>query len=167
MPRLLPYLTLAGCPTRCSKRYVLERFTAANSGTPGPTLPCNWGSRQRRSVVGGRLTPPAAATLCLAVEPGRPIGSRRTLSDEQGRWILDLIDGHGPEDPGVHTPLWSRRAVRSLIRRKYAIAMPARTVGEYLKRWAARPRRLAVTEGGASGRRASGRGRERRDPRVR
>lgn len=66
---------------------------------------------------------------------GRPVGSGPTLADEQGRRIQDLIDGHSPEDPGVHAPLWSRRAVRDLIRREYAIAMPVRTVGEYLKRW--------------------------------
>jgi len=66
---------------------------------------------------------------------GRPVGSGRTLSDEQGRRIQELIDEHSPEDLGVHSPLWSRRAVRDLIRREFAIVMPVRTVGEYLKRW--------------------------------
>lgn len=66
---------------------------------------------------------------------GRPVGSGRTLSDEQARRIQELIDGHAPEDLGVHAPLWSRRAVRDLIQRESAIAMPIRTVGEYLKRW--------------------------------
>ena len=77
---------------------------------------------------------------------GRPVGSGRTLSDEQARRIQDLIDGHGPEDLGIRSPLWSRRAVRDLIRRELAIAMPVRTVGEYLKRWgytAKAPRRRA------------------------
>jgi transposase len=77
---------------------------------------------------------------------GRPVGSGRTLSDEQARHIQGLIDDHGPEDLGISAPLWSRRAVRDLIRREFAIAMPARTVGEYLKRWgytAKAPRRHA------------------------
>src|SRR5262249_14405047 len=43
-------------------------------------------------------------------------------------------------------PLWSRAAVRDLIRKEYALRIPVRTVGEYLKRWgytAKRPRRHA------------------------
>jgi transposase len=66
---------------------------------------------------------------------GRPVGSGRTLSDEQAGHIQDLIDDHCPEDLGVPAPLWSRRAVRDLIRNEYGIALPVRTVGDYLKRW--------------------------------
>jgi hypothetical protein len=50
---------------------------------------------------------------------------------------------------GIPAPLWSRRAVRDLIRREFAIAMPVRTVGEYLKRWgytAKVPRRHATDQ---------------------
>jgi transposase len=66
---------------------------------------------------------------------GRPVGSGRALSDEQARRIQDLIDDHGPEELGIPAPLWSRRAVRDLIRQECGIVMPVRTVGEYLKRW--------------------------------
>ena len=66
---------------------------------------------------------------------GRPVGSGRTLSDEQARHIQDLIDDHSPEGLGVPAPLWSRRAVRDLIRNEYGIALPVRTVGDYLRRW--------------------------------
>jgi transposase len=66
---------------------------------------------------------------------GRPVGSGRTLSDEQSRRIQDLIDDHSPEDLGIPAPLWSRRAVRDLIRQEFGVAMPVRTVGESLKRW--------------------------------
>jgi transposase len=77
---------------------------------------------------------------------GRPVGSGRTLSDEQGRRIQDLIDDHGPEELGIAAATWSREAVRDLIRNECGIAMPVRTVGEYLKRWgytAKAPRRHA------------------------
>jgi transposase len=77
---------------------------------------------------------------------GRPVGSGRTLSDEQARHIQDLIDNRSPEELGILAPLWSRRAVRDLIRQESGIAMPVRTVGEYLRRWgytAKRPRRHA------------------------
>jgi transposase len=66
---------------------------------------------------------------------GRPVGSGRTLSDEQARRIRDRIDDHGPEELGLAAAVWSREAVRDLIREGCGIAMPVRTVGEYLKRW--------------------------------
>jgi transposase len=77
---------------------------------------------------------------------GRPVGTGRTLSDEQARHIQDLIDEHSPEELGIAAATWSRKAVRDLIRRQCGIAMPVRTVGEYLKRWgytAKAPRRHA------------------------
>jgi transposase len=75
---------------------------------------------------------------------GRPPGSGRTLNDEQAARIQHLIDDHTPAQLGIPSPLWSRRAVRDLIRKELGIAMPVRTVGKYLKRWgytAKRPRR--------------------------
>jgi transposase len=77
---------------------------------------------------------------------GRPVGSGRTLSDEQARHIQQQIDDHSPEELGIAAALWSRKAVRDLIRNECGIDMPARTVGEYLKRWgytAKAPRRHA------------------------
>jgi transposase len=75
---------------------------------------------------------------------GRPVGSGRTLTDEQAKRLQQLIDDNSPEDLGIAAPLWNRRAVRELIRQELAIRMPVRTVGEYLKRWgytAKKPRR--------------------------
>jgi len=77
---------------------------------------------------------------------GRPVGSGRTLSEDQGRHIRRQIDDHTPEDLGIPAALWTRKAVRDLIRKEYGIEMPVRTVGEYLKRWgytAKVPRRQA------------------------
>jgi transposase len=77
---------------------------------------------------------------------GRPVGTGRILSDEQSRRIRDLIDDHSPEESGIAAAVWSRKAVRDLIRQECGIAMPVRTVGEYLKRWgytAKAPRRHA------------------------
>jgi transposase len=77
---------------------------------------------------------------------GRPVGSGRALTDEQGAHIQALIDEHSPEDLGIAAPLRSRPAVRDLIKKEYGIDLPVRTVGEYLKRWgytAKRPSRHA------------------------
>src|SRR3954463_6970329 len=77
---------------------------------------------------------------------GRPVGTGRTLSDEQARRIQERIDDHSPEELGIAAATWSRKAARDLIRQEGGIAMPVRTVGEYLKRWgytAKAPRRHA------------------------
>jgi transposase len=66
---------------------------------------------------------------------GRPVGSGRTLSDEQAGHIQRQIDDHSPEELGVPAALWTRKAVRDLIRKEYGIDMPVRTVGAYLRRW--------------------------------
>lgn len=77
---------------------------------------------------------------------GRPVGVGRTLSEEQSRRIRGLIDDQSPEGLGIAAALWTRKAVRDLIRKEYGIDMPVRTVGEYLRRWgytAKAPRRHA------------------------
>lgn len=79
-------------------------------------------------------------------QPGRPLGSGRALSDEQASHVQQLLRTHSPEDLGIAAPLWSRRAVRELIRAECGIALAVRTVGAYLCRWgftAKRPRRHA------------------------
>ena len=66
---------------------------------------------------------------------GRPLGSGRALSDEQGQHIQQLLRTHTPEELGIAAPLWSRRAVADLIRKELGIFLEVRTVGNYLERW--------------------------------
>jgi transposase len=72
---------------------------------------------------------------------GRPVGSGRTLSDEQALHVQQRIEGYFPEDWGIASPLWTRRAVRDLIRQEFDIDMPLRTVGSYLRRWGYTPKK--------------------------
>ena len=77
---------------------------------------------------------------------GRPLGSGRSLSDEQADQIQGLLRTHSPEDLGIAAPLWNRRAVGALIRQQCGVTLAVRTVGLYLRRWgftAKRPRRHA------------------------
>jgi transposase len=77
---------------------------------------------------------------------GRPRGSGRRLSAVQAQHLQDLLRTHQPEEVGIAAPLWTRRAVRDLIRREYHVEVAQRTVGRYLRRWgftAKRPRRHA------------------------
>src|SRR5579871_2237946 len=66
---------------------------------------------------------------------GRPLGSGRLLSDEQAQRIKACIDVHAPEEVGIPHALWTRRAVRDLIRKEFGIDLAERTVGLYMHRW--------------------------------
>src|SRR3954452_3223311 len=66
---------------------------------------------------------------------GRPLGSGRLLSDPQAQRIQAGIDYHSPEELGIPHALWTRRAVRDLIRQEFDIDLAERTVGQYLRRW--------------------------------
>jgi transposase len=66
---------------------------------------------------------------------GRPPGSGRSMSEAQADRIRGLIDDHSPSESGIAHALWTRRAVRDLIREEFAIDLAERTVGLYLQRW--------------------------------
>lgn len=72
---------------------------------------------------------------------GRPTGSGRTLSNEQASQIQVVLNEQMPQERGIASPLWTRRAVRDLIQQMFGIEMPVRTVGEYLKRWGYTPKK--------------------------
>src|SRR5436305_4291481 len=77
---------------------------------------------------------------------GRPLGSGRVLSDAQAEHLQQLLRTHTPDELRIAAPLWTRRAVRDLIRKEVELELAVRTVGRYLKRWgftAKRPRRHA------------------------
>ena len=51
-----------------------------------------------------------------------------------------MLSGY-PEDYGIESALWTRRAVQALIAQQCDIALPVRTVGDYLKRWGYSPQK--------------------------
>jgi transposase len=67
---------------------------------------------------------------------GRPLGSGRSLTQPQADRIQGLIDNNSsPEKLGIAHALWTRRAVRDLIRKEFDVHLAERTVGQYLRRW--------------------------------
>ena len=74
---------------------------------------------------------------------GRPPGSGRLLSDDQAAHIQDLLDHRQPKEFGIACPLWTRRAVATLIQRQCGVPLAIRTVGAYLRRWGYTPQRPA------------------------
>jgi transposase len=66
---------------------------------------------------------------------GRPQGCGRSLSPAQeARIQKDLVD-HTPDQIKLKFALWNAQAVRALIKQRFLIDLPARTVRKYLARW--------------------------------
>ncbi len=72
---------------------------------------------------------------------GRRKGHCRTLSKDQERELQHAIKDRCPDQLKLPFALWTRIAVQQLVKQLYAIQMPVRTVGEYLKRWGFTPQK--------------------------
>lgn len=72
---------------------------------------------------------------------GRAQGDGRRLTPEQEAVIQKKICDHTPDQLKLGFALWTRRAVKLLIKELFIIDMPIRTVGEYLKRWGFTPQK--------------------------
>ena len=80
---------------------------------------------------------------------GAPIGSRRTLTLEQEREIQKTLVDKTPDQIKFPWALWTREAICTLIKHKYKIDMPLRSISHYLKRWgftAQRPTKKAYQQ---------------------
>ena len=66
---------------------------------------------------------------------GRPAGSCRKLSQEQENEIQKAICDKCPDQLKLPFALWTRVAVKQLIKQLWGIEVPIRTIGDYLKRW--------------------------------
>jgi transposase len=73
--------------------------------------------------------------------PGRPSGSGRTLTAEQEREVQRLIRDRTPDQLKMVYALWTRQAVAELIRDRFGIELPVRTMGLYLSRWGFTPQK--------------------------
>src|SRR5918998_288208 len=83
-------------------------------------------------------------------------GTGRFLDAGQEAAVRDLVRRHTPDELGLPLALWSRAAVRELIRRRFGIRLAVRTMGTYLARWgftARKPLRRAYEQDPAAVRR--------------
>lgn len=77
----------------------------------------------------------------LAAKPqGRPKTGGR-LKGWQAATIANLITDHHPEQLKLPFVLWTREAVRTLIRRRFGTQLSLTTVGRYLARWGFTPQK--------------------------
>ena len=66
---------------------------------------------------------------------GRKKGGSRNLTPRQEKEIQKLITDKTPDQLKMPFALWTRRAVCELVEERFAVRLPERTCGEYLKRW--------------------------------
>lgn len=84
----------------------------------------------------------AGASALPGDRTGRPLGVGRLLSDQQAQRIQQCLDNYSsPQALGIPHALWTRRAVRALIQKEFAIDLAERTVGQYLRRWGYTPKK--------------------------
>ena len=79
-----------------------------------------------------------------AIKPnkhGRPAGTGRKLTSDQETDMQKLLIDKTPDQLKLAFALWTREAVRLLIKQEYGIDMPIRTVGLYLNRWGFTPQK--------------------------
>lgn len=79
-----------------------------------------------------------------AIKPGirgRQIGAQRTLLQEQERAVQVLLVDKNPLQLKLPFALWTRDAVRMLIKQRYGLEIPVRTISDYLHRWGFTPQK--------------------------
>lgn len=72
---------------------------------------------------------------------GRPVGACRKLTLTHEVWLREQIVGYTPQQISLPFALWTRRAIRELIRTRFGLDVQDRLIGKYLKRWGFTPQR--------------------------
>lgn len=72
---------------------------------------------------------------------GRTLGAKRKLTTVQEVWIQQQVVGFRPEQMKLPFALWTRRAIKELVKQAFGIDLQDRLVGKYLKRWGYTPQR--------------------------
>jgi len=97
-------------------------------------------SRQHASTIWQKYKKGGSKAVALGMR-GRRHGQKRTLTAAQEQEVQRLLIDKTPDQLKFPFALWTREAVKQLIRQRYGMEMPIRTVGEYLKRWGFTPQK--------------------------
>ena len=80
---------------------------------------------------------------------GRKLGEKRSLTPQQEKEIQRIIIDKCPDQVKIAACLWTRAAIQQLIKNKYGITIPVRSISNYLYRWGMtcqRPTRRAYSQ---------------------
>jgi transposase len=83
----------------------------------------------------------AGARALQGKRRGRKVGEQRTLTPAQEAEAQHLLVDKSPDQLKLTFARWSGQAVRELLRVRFGVAMPIRTVGLYLHRWGFTPQK--------------------------
>ncbi len=72
---------------------------------------------------------------------GQKIGDGRLLSGVQEKQVQKMMTDKMPDQLKLPYGLWTRQAVRDLIKREFKIQIAVRTIGDYLHRWGFTPQK--------------------------
>jgi len=72
---------------------------------------------------------------------GRRIGTKRRLTAEQETAVQKLLVDKTPDQLKFSFALWTRDAIRLLIKQEFHLELPLRTITDYLKRWGFTPQK--------------------------
>ena len=98
-----------------------------------PSTVAEWLGRARREGEGSLQERPR----------GRPVGVGRKLTMADEVWLREQIVGNAPRQMKLPFALWTRPAIKALIRERFGLEMQDRLIGKYLKRWGFTPQRPA------------------------
>jgi transposase len=101
-----------------------EAEVAAILGVARETVSRWWTDYQARGME--------AITPCPR---GPTPGTGAALSPDQAAEVQAILDSKSPEEAGIASPLWNRRAIGELIRKVCGVELAVRTVGKYLAQW--------------------------------
>jgi len=99
-------------------------------------------SQSHASTIWQRYQKEGSSAIRLG-QRGRRMGEKRTFSPSQEEEIQRLLIDKTPDQLKLAFALWTREAVRLLIKKLYGMEMPIRTVGFYLQRWGFTPQKPA------------------------
>lgn len=72
---------------------------------------------------------------------GRPLGACRKLSLADEVWLREHIMDKTPQQMKLPFALWTRPAIKALVKERFGIEMQDRLIGKYLQRWGFTPQR--------------------------
>ncbi len=75
------------------------------------------------------------------VKRGRKKGNSKLLSNTQEKEIQKMIIDKMPDQLKLPYALWTRKAIKDLIKRTYKMEIAIRTMGDYLKDWGFSPQK--------------------------
>lgn len=115
---------------RLRKKGMTNQETAETVGIAETSASTIWQTYQRHGIE--------------AIKPkvrGRRYGAQRRLTAKQESAIQKLLIDKTPDQLKLPFALWTRDAVRLVIKQEYRIELPLRTITDYLKRWGFTPQK--------------------------